>query len=247
MNPEDNNQGINETPGPLPERQVVPFEDPAKDFFTGLFETLRLVLFQPTHFFKSHKLDGAIGRPLLFALLVGTVSNLISLLWGLLVSESVLKYLGRFSERFSEGGRFGDLDLGRWQMTSQSIEFALEAILTPLGVVIGLFIMAGIYHLFLMIVKGARKNFETTFNVAAYGIAAQVALVFPICGSLVATVYGIVLGIIGLTEAHETESGKAVFAVLGPFILCCVCCILLLMFIGGTASLAPLFKKMPWF
>ena len=43
----------------------------------------------------------------------------------------------------------------------------------------------------------------------------------PICGGFAAGVWNIVLECIGLARAHETDTGKAVTAVLLPVIVCC--------------------------
>jgi hypothetical protein len=120
----------------------------------------------------------------------------------------------------------------------------LGIIMAPFFILFFLFIFAGIYHLFLMIVKGANKNFETTFNVVAYGMAAQIAEIIPFLGTVIAWGYGIVLSIIGLTEAHETDGWKAVFAVFAPIIFCLFCCWLFMLILGGAGGLAPLLKQL---
>jgi hypothetical protein len=47
--------------------------------------------------------------------------------------------------------------------------------------------------------------------------------VVPLAGGFIAVVWGIVLYVIGLSRVHHTSTGKAVLAVLLPFVLCCVC------------------------
>ena len=44
----------------------------------------------------------------------------------------------------------------------------------------------------------------------------------PICGALLLLVWGIVVHVIGLREAHGIETGKAVAVVLVPFFLCAI-------------------------
>ena len=72
-----------------------------------------------------------------------------------------------------------------------------------------------------MMVKGARNGFEATFRVVAYGYSANIFLVVPFCGGLLAGVWAIILYIIGLREAHETTGGKAALAVFLPVVVCC--------------------------
>ncbi|UCH96201.1 MAG: YIP1 family protein [Candidatus Aminicenantes bacterium] len=238
--------GGNGTNGAEVVKLIVPFEDPSKDFFTGLFQTMKLVLFQPTNFFRNYKLDGSIGKPLLFAMIVGWVSAAISMIWGMFISEWIFTALRELRDHLPE---IEGMDWEQWEQIGAAegaFDTIVGIILAPFFILIAVFIAAGIYHLFLLMVKGANKNFETTFNVTAYGMAAQVAQIIPFCGSLIAWAYGIVLAIIGLTEAHKTDSWKAVFAVFGPGILCCFCCLLIIMLLGGIGALVPALEKIPW-
>jgi hypothetical protein len=91
----------------------------------------------------------------------------------------------------------------------------------PFMIILGLFIWSGILHVFLMMVKGTKAGFEATFRVVSYSYGTNVLNIIPFCGGIIAWVWSIVLSIIGLKEAHETSGGKAAFAVLFPFLLCC--------------------------
>jgi hypothetical protein len=95
-------------------------------------------------------------------------------------------------------------------------------ILMPVLLVIGLFIGTAIVHVCLMIVGGANKSFEATFRVIAFsqGSAGLLQMV-PVCGGLIAGVWALVIECIGVARAHETTTGRAVLAVLLPFIVCC--------------------------
>jgi hypothetical protein len=91
-----------------------------------------------------------------------------------------------------------------------------------------------------MIVGGARKPFETTFRVVCFSSGSTYLLsIIPICGGMVACVWNIVLQCIGLARAHETDTGKAVIAVLLPIIVCCGGLILLAI-LGGFSALTLL-------
>lgn len=238
MNQDDHSQipAPPEESSPEPELLTVPFEDRSKEFLTGFFETIKLVLFQPGHFFKSYKLDGPIGRPILFAVIIGWVGMAVGMFWGWVLRRSLFTLL---QEHFPDIEGY-DFDQFPSEGVFETLTSAMSLIMAPVLIVIGLFIVAGIYHLFLMLVKGVNKNFETTLNVVAYGSVSRIAEILPICGSLIAWIYGIVLAIIGLTEAHRTDSWKAVFAVLAPIVLCCICCMLVILVLGGTGFLATL-------
>jgi len=53
------------------------------------------------------------------------------------------------------------------------------------------------------------------------GGSANPLLVIPICGGLIGGVWKIVLYCIGFARAHETDTGRAVLAVILPIIVCC--------------------------
>lgn len=216
---------------------TVPFEDESKDFMTGLLETVKLVLFQPTVFFKNYKLTGSIGRPVLFAVIVGWIGSIISNLWGIVLRDSIFRFM---QEHFPEieGYEFDQVASGGGVL--EGMGFLLQLIMAPVAVAIMLFVVAGIYHLMLLLVKGAGKSFETTINVVAYGAVSYLANVIPFVGGLIAMIYGYVLAVIGLTECHKTDSWKALFAVLAPLVLCCLCCLMFIFVVGGAGFLAGL-------
>jgi len=217
-----------------PQRPVLPFEDPANGFFKGLFDTIKLVLFQPTHCFSHYRMNGPIGRPMVFAITVGWFATAVGLLWGLLFNASIMTVIAKYIPQ-------NELPMGKLmpQMVVNTAASVASLFLAPVLIVIGLFVAAGIYHLFLLMVSGARKGFESTFNVVSYTIAAKLFIVLPFCGGTIAWIYGLVLAAIGLTGAHETEGWKGAFAVIMPLVLCCCCAALfVVMFSAGIAGLA---------
>jgi hypothetical protein len=187
------------------------------------------------------------GKPILFALIVGWVSAIISSIWSTFIGDFTSAVLQWLRDRLPEFEGVEWEQLEQWQQlgaTDGTFDLIFGIIMAPFFILFFLFIFAGIYHLFLMMVRGANKKFETTFNVVAYGTAAQIAEIIPFLGTVIAWGYGIVLYIIGLTEAHETDSWKAVFAVFAPIILCLFCCWLFMMLLSGAGGLAPLLKQL---
>ena len=95
-------------------------------------------------------------------------------------------------------------------------------ILIPVFLTIFLFIGAAIVHVCLMIVGGANQSYETTFRVLCYTVGSTYPLIIaPLCGGFIAGIWGLVLEIIGLARAHETDIGRAALAVFLPVIVCC--------------------------
>jgi hypothetical protein len=160
--------------------------------------TVKGVLLAPTQTFQTMRRDGGLGTPFLFGLLGGTIG-----VWASVVYQAVLLMIS------GEIGAFGVL-MG-------------TAIGGPIAIIVVMFIAAGIYHLMLMVLGSGQRGFETTFRVEAYAVG-TVGLfsLIPVCGGLIGGIWGLVVVIIGLAEAHEISRGKAAAAVLIPWALCCL-------------------------
>ena len=200
-----------ETPTPWEEREDL-------GFFKAIFLTIKKVLFSPTKFFSQMRTEGGISDPLLYAVIVGTVCVWIALLW-----QIPLQGLS-----FLMGPDKEEAIIGLGAMIGVSI-------FMPFFIVIGLFIGAGILHLCLMLVGGNKKGFEATFRVVAYSVSSQVGAIIPLCGGIIASIWGLVVEIIGLREAHQITTSKAVLAVLLPVVTGCLCAGIFL----GFAFLIP--------
>jgi len=124
---------------------------------------------------------------------------------------------------------------------------AVVGLFMPFIIIIGIFLWSGFLHLILLMVRGAGGGFEATFRAVAYSYGAYLFLAIPFCGGLIASVWSIIVAIIGLKEAHGTSGGKAAFAVLFPLILCCVAVVLLMVVIFGTlAASVGTMNPVPW-
>lgn len=204
-------------------RRFIPWEE-RKDlgFFKAIFETVRSVLFSPTNLFSQMRIDGGISDPLLYAVIIGTVCSWIGILW-----QIPLQWLLFLISPDKEDA-----------IISSGIMIGVT-IFMPLFIVIGLFIGAGILHLCLMLVGGNKEGFEATFRVIAYSTSAQVGAIIPLCGGLIAGIWGLVVEIIGLKKVHQTTTLKAILAILLPIIAVCLCGM-----IGfGFAFLIPLISN----
>jgi hypothetical protein len=192
-----------------------------KGFFQAFIETLQMVLTRPSDAFTAMSREGGLGEPLLYAVIGGTVGTVVGLFY-------------RFAFRSVFAG-FGRNDA--FEHMFGGVALIATIIMSPILVALGTFIVAGILHVCLMIVGGAKQSFETTFRVVCFsGGSVNPLQLIPICGGLVAFVWGIVLYCIGLARAHETDTGRAVFAVLLPLIVCCGGIFLLAMMFGVLAG-----------
>ena len=175
-------------------------------FFRALVDTWKESIFHPTEFFSTMPLKGGYGGPLLYGFIIGEVAVLFSLFW-----ESILMMMGMLGESYEQFTELG---------FSMAV-FIFIALASPILVIVGYFISAAILHLCLLIVGGARRDFEATFRVICYAAGANLFGIIPFCGGLVAYMWNAVLNVIGIREAHEISSGKAVLAYCLPALLCC--------------------------
>jgi len=205
-------------------RSGLPWDDRAqKGLFPAFFETLMMVLTKPEAAFTAMKREGGFGEPLLFAMIGAGSGALVYL--GL---SFLLQAIG-----VSTGGKDA---LGA--LAGLGIGWIFLLILIPIMVVLGLFIGAAIMHVCLMIVGGAKQSFETTFRVLAFAHGSTGPLqMIPICGGVIAGIWGLVVTCIGLARAHETDTWRAVLAVFLPMIVCCGGGIFLAIMFGALGAL----------
>ncbi len=207
-------------------RYKTPWEARGTDgFFNGLFKTVRDVLFSPSAFFKKMPVTGGLTDPLLFAMIIGTVGLLFLSVWDLLLHDSMQNLMT--PEMRNAAGRG----------ISHGVASPLGTALMPFLLILWLFVVSGMLHLFLMIAGGAKAGFEATFRVVSYSVSPFLFMVIPYCGMPIMVLWVLTLAMIGLRDAHETTGGKATVAVLFPLLFCCGMMVLAaVLFMGALAS-----------
>lgn len=193
--------------GPPAPRSGLPWDERrSKGLLNAFTETLQIVLLRPIEAFTAMKREGGLGEPLLYAVIGGTFGGVFAITYNF-----ALRSFTPFADRH---GAFAHLFAG--------MGWIFLLILTPVFVVIGMFIASAILHVCLMIVGGAKQSFETTFRVVCFAEGSVgPLLVIPFCGGLICGIWKIVLYCIGLARAHETDTGRAAIAVFLPLIVCC--------------------------
>jgi hypothetical protein len=177
----------------------------------ALTRTLKLSLFQPSMFFAQLPPHGptpppplgAVGSPLLYAVLVGVPSIILSVFWQLVASS--IGILG------------GDGDDALFDLGTS----ILVAGLSPIFIPISLAITSVVFHVFLLILGGAHGTLLATFRVVCYATGPTLLQVIPLCGALVSGIWVFVLTVLGLQMVHHTTLPKAFGAVALPLICCC--------------------------
>jgi hypothetical protein len=210
------------TPAPAA-RSGLPWEHREQLGFVKAFtDTLIMVLTKPMDAFQIMRTEGGFVDPILYAVIGGTIGFVVYYLFTFLLGS-----FGMASQRNPFGAMFG-----------AGISGIFMIILCPIFIAAAAFIGAGIIHLCLMLVGGAKKSYETTLRVVCFATGStQPILIIPICGSFIAGIWGLVVEVIGLAKAHEIDIGRAVLAIVIPLVVCCGGGFLLIM-MAGLAGLA---------
>jgi hypothetical protein len=192
-------------------------------FVSAFTQTVAMVLTRPTEAFTVMRTEGGFADPLLFGVIGGSIGAIV---W-ILVSAAIhsLGWAAALSQQSSLQNLMG--------ASVSGMMLIVRVILTPILITLGLFIWAGLVHLFLMMAGGANKTFETSFRALsfAYGATALFAIV-PCCGGLIALIWGLTADCIGISRSHETDIGRAIIAVLLPVVICCGGIVLLCLMLG---------------
>ncbi|MBF0526050.1 MAG: YIP1 family protein [Deltaproteobacteria bacterium] len=194
----------------------------------SIFLTIKQALFLPGSFFSRMKTNGDLGSPLGFAIIVGSISIIISLI----VSALPISYLNPL-ELDGLAGAAWAADHGK---------FLIYAIIfAPLLVILDQFVSSGILHLCLIILGGNKKGFGCTFSVVAYSQSYTVLTIIPIIGYVIGNIWRVVMLTIGLAKSHGTSSLRTFFAICLPLIVVMVLVIIVLVAFAGF--LAAIFLK----
>jgi hypothetical protein len=192
----------------------------------ALWETIKAVLTNPGDTFTRMKREGGLWEPLLFVLITGSIGGAIT---------TILMSVFNLSMPMMAGaGSAGGSPPPAAMAGIVGGQLLCSLIMLPIQIGIGAFFGAGILHLCLMMLGGAKQPFETTFRAYVYSSGSGAALqVVPILGALVGSLWGLVASCIAIAKTHEIPTGKAVLAVLLPMIVCCGALIIIFVAAAG--------------
>lgn len=192
----------------VPASAAVPWKNPweqraGRGPVAAFAETLQQALFSPVTFFRGTDPARGAGAALLYAVIVGSLSLWVMLLWQRALGERLpLDSGGRWLRPFGTPGALAGISL-----------------LLPVGVAIGNLVWAALLHVSLAVVGGARGSFATTLKSVCYSSSATAFNVFPVCGAFVGAIWQAVLQVIGLRELHRTSTARAFWAWFLPFVV----------------------------
>ncbi len=209
---------------PAAARPSIPWDERERiGLFSAAVETTRDVLMHPGAFFRAMPRTGGLGSPLLYAVLIGWVGLVASAFYQAIFRSVVgSSWAALGTDRPEVAALLGWVE--GWA------GFVVQAVFGGVAVVIGVFVAAGVLHLMLLLLGGARRDFEATFRVVSFSEATSILFLVPFCGQVVGGIWCLVLYVLGLAEAHQIGHGKAAAAVLLPIVVLCCCC-------GGLALL----------
>lgn len=167
--------------------------------------TWRRSVLEPVRFFGGLPPGGGLAAPLLYYLVVGVAAAGIGLFWRsvfALAAEAVADLAFGFTPRAPVGW----LDVASF-------------LLAPILLAVTLALVAGLLHISLWVLGGARKGLRRTFHALCFTNGPALFAVVPLLGAWVGAVWALVLVVIALREAHEIETWRAVAALLLPLAL----------------------------
>ena len=158
--------------------------------------------FDPGSFFAETPRDHGTGAALLYYLVIGILVAGAGLFW-----ESI----PLMTDTIPQESWLAELGYG-------PVSPLASFLLTPVVLMASIAVSAGVVHVLLLMFNGANHGFGTTIRVFSYAHSPAIFGVVPIIGPLIGGIWSVVLAIIGLREAHETDGWKPVVAVLLPLV-----------------------------
>jgi len=203
-----------EQPSPFADRQRI-------GLVQAWIQTWKLAALEPARFFRLVRVDQT-GAALLFGVIGASIGTIVSGIFSFFSVNAALGAMGPFLEKLREQGLDPEL-LQRFAGAATGVSLLAQILLAPLIAFVAIYVASAIFHLVLLLVKGAPRGFSATLTVVAYAYGIFVLTALPMCGGLVAVVWFTVAAIIGLAEAHRSPTWKGALAVFSPLLLLCLC------------------------
>ena len=198
--------------------------DDSAGFFARMIETVKQVFTKPTETFKAMPCEGGYGKPLKFYILITWATSAVAIMYQAAASLiNPAMFVGEEAKNMPSWALLGI--------------FGVVIVLMPVFLLIGSFVSAGLMHVALLVVGGAKKPFETTFRAIAYAQGATSALqLLPICGGTIYSIASLVYTVIALKESHRTDLWRPIVAIVLLLLVFCGIIFGLVAFGAGMAG-----------
>lgn len=191
--------------------------------------TVKGLLLEPADFFRRMGTEAPLGPAMGFGLISFCLYAVIHTFWHLVIAGVQFGML-----RFAGEGS-GDGPAAFAPFIEHGIQIGFSILMPALGF-IGVFIGAGITHLFLLLLGGAKEGYLAMVKISFYATAGAFLSIVPCLGDLAYIVWSIVISTVGIVTVHKTETWRALLAIFLPMILICVCCAVVIAIIVGVAG-----------
>ncbi len=208
---------------------AAPLDEPRGQggWLSALVKTWRQSVLAPQSFFPGLRSGPAWGGALAFAAVILIVAG------PFVGLNTALQLFLQFS---SLGTQTPELAHVSHVVTSSApLLFIGLALFMPIAGLVNILMSAGLYHLALMIVGGAKGGFSATLRAVGYSYGPYVFGVVPFCGSTVSGFWMLGLLVYALAQLHRISIGRAIGAFAVMLTVRCCCCGLP---VGGVTFLA---------
>lgn len=183
------------------EEESTPWEN-GEGFIGAYWRTAKEVLFSPTRFFKRVAEGKGYWTPLIYGVITGIIGRFSDLFWAWLFIIPLIPPNVR------------NLMAIPYALFIMIIVFAM-----PFMVALSILVWSCVIHFCLMIIRGNKKDFQTTFRAISYSYSARLFHIIPFIGSPIGYIYRTVLFIFGIREGHGISTGRAILSVFLPLIV----------------------------
>ncbi len=212
-----------------------PWENRKLAIFEGFWLTFKESVFNPTAFFSKIPPKGDIFMPLIYAVLWSVIVQVISFFYIKAFGVPFMDYIKEILE--TQGIPLDGNMMGNYVF----MQGVGQILMVPLLYMVMIFIMSGILHVLLLLFGAGKEGYAATFRVMAYSQGSGVFNLIPMVGGMIATVWGIIIQIVGYKEMHRSSYGRVILAVLVvPLFLCAFCCVGLIVLVVSAGGLAGL-------
>jgi hypothetical protein len=215
---------VNTMPPAPPAPPRLPWEERRQlGFGAALIQSVQLFASRPREAFDRAARKGDYASPVLWMAVFVTLAIIFQVIWSFALAGPMTAFMTAFMPESMRD------EFAASMAASMGLNMVMNIVMIPIILcftLVASFIMAGIYHLCLMLAGGSgssESGFEGTFRAVGYSAVAQGANIVPFIGPLIAFIWGLVLLVVGMSSMHRISNGKAFIVVLIPVFLCCAC------------------------